>query len=118
MDVREWYTVEFDADNIRLKANPPGGQPWSQELRWADIDRVCFVAEDFTVSDGIYLFTNQRPESYAIPVEAQGGQRLWGEIIERGLFDAALAVHAATSTGGVFCWPPPEPASDDQDPEE
>jgi len=56
--------------------------------------------------DDIYLFTHLRPESYVIPTEAHGGPELWNEIIERGLFDAKLAIEAATSVGGVFCWPP------------
>ena len=108
MDVNDWYTVEFDSESVRLSASPPDGQPWTQELRWADVERVCFKAEDFTVSDGIYIFTNQRPESYAIPIQAHGGQELWDEIIRRGLFNAALAIEAATSAGGMFCWPPAE----------
>jgi hypothetical protein len=67
---------------------------------------VCFKAEEFLVSDGIYIFIEGRPQSYAIPLEARGGQELWSELIERGLFDAELAIQAATSTGGLFCWPP------------
>ncbi len=80
MDVNDWYTVEFDSVGVRLSASPPDGQPWTQELRWADVERVCFKAEDFTVSDGIYIFTNQRPESYAIPIQARGGQELWDSV--------------------------------------
>ena len=108
MDVKDWYTVEFDSDYVRLSASPPERQPWIQEFRWADIERICFRAEGLAVSDGIYVFTGERPESYAIPIEARGGQEFWAEIIKRGLFDAALAIRSAASTSGVFCWPPQE----------
>jgi hypothetical protein len=62
------------------------------------------------LSDGIYVFTNQRPESYVIPTEANGGGALWSEILRRGLFDPSLAIEAARSTGGIYCWPPQDAA--------
>jgi hypothetical protein len=108
MDVSEWFTVEFDDTTIRMSADPPGSEAWTQELRWDVIKRICFKAEGFLASDGIYIFTSERPESYVIPVEATGGQELWGKIISRGLFDADLAIQAATSEEGLFCWPPIE----------
>jgi hypothetical protein len=113
MDVSDWYIVEFDPDIVRLSASPSGRQPWTQEFRWADIERICFKAEDFTASDGIYVFTNQRPESYAIPIKARGGQDLWDEMMRRGLFDAQVAVKAAASVSGLFCWPPLDFADDE-----
>jgi hypothetical protein len=69
---------------------------------------VCFKAEGLEASDGIYVFTTLRPESFAIPVEASGGTALWREIVKRGLFSAELAVTAASATEGSFCWPPLE----------
>lgn len=109
----EWFTVEFDSDLVRVAADPPGRKPWSEQFSWSDIERICFKAEDFTTSDGIYVFTRLRPESFAIPVEARGGQDFWSEIINRGLFDAELAIQAASSPSGTFWWPsePPPPAS-------
>jgi hypothetical protein len=62
------------------------------------------------VSDGIYVFTRERPESYVIPTEARGGGELWSEILRRKLFDATLAIEAASSTGGLYCWPSEEAA--------
>ena len=53
-------------------------------------------------SDGIYVFTTRRPESYAIPTEARGGDELWSEILRRELFDPDWAVQAARSTGGLL----------------
>jgi hypothetical protein len=105
MDVSNWYTVEFDEEHIHLRASPPGGEPWEVEIGWADIVRVCFNAQDLELSDEIYLFVRQRPESYVIPTEAFGGAELWGEIISRGLFDAKLAIRAAMATDELFCWP-------------
>ncbi|MCC6190870.1 MAG: hypothetical protein IT318_17750, partial [Anaerolineales bacterium] len=49
-----------------------------------------------------------RPESYAIPMQAGGGPELLQALIERGLFDAELAIQAAAASQGLFCWPPPE----------
>ena len=103
----DWYVVTFDDHAVYLHAEPPGREPWSQQFAWDSVVRVCFEAEDVLAgSDGIYVFTTQRPESYAIPTEARGGQELWFEILRRKLFDARLAIKAATSTGGLYCWPP------------
>lgn len=104
--VSEWFAVEFDSEVVRVAAEPPGRKPWSQQFRWSDIERICFKAEGLTTSDGIYVFTRLRPESFAIPIEARGGQEFWAEVIDRGLFDPELAIQAASSTGGTFCWPP------------
>ena len=104
--ISQWFTVEFDAEVVRLNAAPPGRDPWAQEFCWSDVERVCFKAEDLGVSDGIYVFTRQRAESFAIPTEATGGSEFWGEILARGLFDAELAITAASSPGGTFVWPP------------
>ena len=104
----EWFTVTFDDQQVHLDVRPPGESPWQDAVAWADLIRICFKAEDFLVSDGLYLFSSQRPESYAIPSEAIGGAELWGEILRRGLFDAELAIEAASAIEGLFCWPPPE----------
>lgn len=102
----EWFSVTFDDEQVSIRAEPPGKEAWSDELTWSSIERVCFKAEDLGVSDGIYVFTSARPESYAIPIEANGGLEFWDEILRRKLFDAALAIEAASATDGVFCWPP------------
>ena len=108
--LNEWFFVTFDEQAVHVRAEPPGRASWSQSFRWDSVVRVCFKAEDVFASDGIYVFTNERPESYAIPTEALGGSELWSEILRRKLFDAALAIEAASSTGGVYCWPPTEAA--------
>ena len=99
--LREWFHVRYDESTIELECEPPGGEHWTQAIAWESIERIVFKAEDPSVSDGIYLFTRGRKESYAIPAEAAGGADLWKEIIRRGLFDAGLAIEAAGSIGGV-----------------
>jgi hypothetical protein len=104
----KWFQVSFNENGVRIQAQPLGIEPWVQEFRWDAVERICFRAEDLMVSDGIYVFTRGRPESYAIPTEATGGLELWNEILRRGLFDAELAIEAACSDGGIYCWPPPD----------
>ena len=106
MHLSDWYTVTFDETAINLDVRPPAGTAWNDTIAWASITRVCFKAGDLYESDEIYLFTNLRPESWLIPTEARGGSALWGEIIDRKLFDAELAIEAATSSGGIYCTPP------------
>lgn len=104
--VADWFFVEFDSSVVRLDVRPPGGAAWKAGFSWSDIQRVCFKAEDHLASDGIYVFTRVRPESFAIPIEARGGQELWNEMIRRRLFDPELAIKAASAVGTLSCWPP------------
>jgi hypothetical protein len=66
----------------------------------ADWYQVRFIA-----TEALYIFTHERPESYAVPMQADGGPELLQALIERGLFDAELAIEAAGAEGGLFCWP-------------
>jgi hypothetical protein len=68
--------------------------------------RVCLEVEEFTGTDGLYVFTRTRPESYAIPMGAAGALDLLQALIARGLFDGELAMEAAGAESGLFCWPP------------
>ena len=105
MSLSDWYHVYFDANYVFRDVNPPNGENWNDKLLWKDINRVCFKPGDLFSSDELYIFTNIRPESYLIPLEADGGSQLWNEIIERELFSAKLAIKAATSNDGIYCWP-------------
>jgi hypothetical protein len=100
-----WYHVSFDEKYIYWNVDPSGREKWNDKLRWEDIIRICYHPGDFLETDELYIFTNEREESYLIPLEADGAQKLWGEIIERNLFDAGLAIKLATTTDGLFCWP-------------
>lgn len=100
-----WYQVRFDEARVYRAAQPPGAAAWEDQFAWDDIIRVCLEVEEFTGTDGLYIFTRQRPESYAIPMEAEGGPELLGELVRRGLFDGQLAVEAASAEAGLFCWP-------------
>lgn len=83
--------------------NPPGGTPWPETIPWERIIRVCFQAGDWRGADAVYIFTDARPESYAIPIDAGSGQALWAEILGRELFDAELAIEAVMATNELFC---------------
>ena len=109
--LNEWFVVTFDDRSVYMRAEPPGKPAWSQEFTWESVVRVCFATEDFTLSDGVYVFTTQRPEGYDIPTEARGGGDFWNEIVRRKLFDAKLAVDAMASTGRLYCWPPDTPGA-------
>lgn len=99
--------VTFDDAAVHLQDSARRAEPQSQQFRWDSIVRICFAAEDYLVSDGIYVFTTQRPESYAIPMDSVGGVELWNEILRRELFDAELSLLASSSiTPQLFCWPP------------
>ena len=104
--VTSWFRVTWDAEQVHLDVEPPGHSEWEASFPWSSVSRVCFKAEGLEASDGIYVFTTLRPESFAIPTEASGGAALWNEIVKRGLFSAALAVAAASAVDGIFCWPP------------
>ena len=64
-----------------------------------------FKANDLYESDEILLFTDIRPESYVIPTEAEGGETILPELIDRKLYDAGLAIKAASLTEGMLCYP-------------
>lgn len=102
----EWFHVAWDSRSVNLDVHPPDSQQWRASFEWSDVTRVCFKAEDPWMSDGIYVFVSGRAESYAIPIEADGGARFWDEILNRGLFDSDLATDAIRAVEGVFCWPP------------
>ena len=104
-DLSNWFHVKFDQDKISITVKPPSNDGWDAEILWDEIIRVCFKPGDFLESDEIYIFIKKRPESFVIPIEANGGLEVWNQIIEQGLFDAALAIEAATALEGIFCWP-------------
>ena len=104
--LKDWFFVTFDDESIYIKVSAPEQEKWQISLEWNDIIRIFFKAEEeILFSDEIYIFTNQRQESYVIPTQAHGGSELWGEIIDRGLFDAELAINAAIEGNGLYCWP-------------
>ena len=106
--LRDWFRVRFDDRAIVPEAKPPFGTAWQETIPWGRIIRICFQAGDWFESDALFIFVDGRPESYAIPTEAAGGQALWQEILRRKLFDAELAIQAATATNELFCSPLPD----------
>lgn len=101
----EWFRVSFSKTQIELNVEPPGREPWKSSIKWERIIRICFKSGDLLSSDEIFIFTDERPESWFIPTEASGGIEVWYEILKRGLFDAETAIKAATATNELFCCP-------------
>jgi hypothetical protein len=100
-----WFRVRFDDSVIGLDVSPPQRESWEAQIEWQRIIRVCFKAGDLYEQDEIYIFTNERPESYLIPIEADGAGDLWNEIIRRKLFDAEMSIEATSSVNKLFCCP-------------
>ena len=104
--IEEWFHVVVDDGGFHLSVSPPGRAPWSADVAWDEIIRICFKSEGYTASDGIYVFVRGREASYAIPTDATGGTDLWNAFIDRKLFDAELAIKAAMADEGeLLCWP-------------
>jgi hypothetical protein len=103
----EWFFVRYDDTGFTMEGHPPGGDAWKIAITWDDIIRVCFAPGDLFDQDEIYVFTKHRPQSYVIPTGASGALELWNQLIECELFDAQLAIEAATKGEGLYCWPPP-----------
>lgn len=101
----EWFRVRFDDAVISLQANPPNQESWAAQIKWEHIVRVCFNAGDLYNPDVIYIFTDEKPESFSIPSEADVEGALWNEILRRKLFDAEVAIEAMSSTNKLFCCP-------------
>jgi hypothetical protein len=106
-----WFLVRWDDTSVHFDVRPPDRDAWHISIQWKAITRVCFRAESYSCSDGIYVFTKGRAESYAVPMDAGGGHEFWDELVRRGLFDAELAAKAMTLVDGVLCWP--EPGAED-----
>ncbi|HZH31965.1 MAG TPA: hypothetical protein VEY11_14460 [Pyrinomonadaceae bacterium] len=103
--VSEWFQVRFDDAVISLQVSPPKQESWVAQIKWERIVRVCFNAGDLYNPDMIYIFMDERPESYSIPAEADIEGALWNEILRRKLFDAEVAIEAMSSTNKLFCCP-------------
>ena len=103
--LEEWFLVRFDSEFISLEISPPNRSAWAAQIEWKRINCACFKAADLYNPDEIYIFTDERPESYLIPTEANGGSALWEEILKRDLFDDDTAIEAATSTNKLFSCP-------------
>lgn len=101
----EWFHVRFDDTQITLEVNPPSRPAWEAQIAWGRLIRVCFKANGWDGPDEVYLFTDERPESHLIPMTAVGADALWDEIIRRKLFDAEVAIEAASAIDKLFCCP-------------
>ena len=102
----QWFFVSFDDVTVHVKAQPPGRDAWEQSFPWSAIERVCFKDEGIYASDGLYIFTNLRPESFVIPTEGNGGEAFFAALHAKGFFPTEIFSAAISSTdGGTYCWP-------------
>ncbi len=99
--------MNFDEMAVHRQVTPHGSDGWADSFYWHDIIRVCFQAGGFLEQDEVFIFTNQKPESYQIPMEAIGAAELMGELSRRGLFKAELLLKAMQGGGELFCHPKP-----------
>jgi hypothetical protein len=105
LNLSNWYHISYDENGISWEVKPPGRKSWTDHCPWDCIECVCFKASGLYESDEIYLFALTREESYVIPTEADGGDRIIDQLIKRDLFDAELAIKAACAEEGIFCCP-------------
>jgi hypothetical protein len=102
----DWFHIELRDDVVHIHVAPPGSESWSAAFALADIERVVFEAGSTLTSDTLYVFVRGRDASYTIPTMAVGGSAFFGALMDRGLFDAQLAIRAATADEGeLFFWP-------------
>jgi hypothetical protein len=114
LPLNEWFFVTFDNERVTLRANPPGRDSWDQSFTWSSITRVCFKDEGPYASDGLYIFTSERAESFVVPTEAHGGDEFFGALAGRGFFPPEVMASAVRSVdGGLYCWPPEQAAAQD-----
>src|SRR5262245_15968712 len=101
----EWFVVRFDEQAIHLSVRPPAEAAWELQIAWEQIARICFRAGRWPASGDVYVSTNQKPDGYRIPIDADGGYALWSEIRTRGLFSEAMAYDAIDAPEELFCSP-------------
>ena len=104
-NVSDWYQVSFNEFQISISAQPPGKDSWEQSVNWESIIRVLWQGEGGIISDGIYLFTSERSESYVIPMDARGGESFVKELINRKYFSSHKFSEAVLQPYGSYCWP-------------
>ncbi len=107
-NLSDWYQVSFDDSQISISAQPPGKDSWEQSITWVSIIRVLWKGEGGLTSDGVYLFTSERSESYVVPTDAEGGDSFVEELITRGYFSSNKFTEAVLNPYGIYCWPDDE----------
>lgn len=103
--VNDRTVVRFDDHGIHLVAHASSGDAWEQRIGWGQITRVGFRLGGGPAPGDMFLSTATQPDGYRIPLAADGGQALWDAILDRGLFNRALADQAFESPDAFFCSP-------------
>ncbi|WP_223619530.1 hypothetical protein [Lysobacter sp. ESA13C] len=106
-EIKDWFAVEFDDVDVRIRANPPRSSPVDTGFPWASIERVIFEDGGFGSSDVFYLFTSVATDPFVVLTEGEGGAEFSGALCERGHFPPEIFAQAMRSSGGgCYVWPP------------
>jgi len=101
--------VERDDTTVRVRVLDRLNPEWNQDFLWADITKVCFQDQGISKSDAILLQLREQGKWATVLTEAQGGPNFVSELVARGLFPKHMLDKAvASSSGGMYCWPPNE----------
>ena len=104
--LEQWYIVKVDDEGVYFDVSPSNKESWKDSFNWESVERICFKDEGLYSSDAYYVFTSNRPESYVIPEEANGGKEFVHKMLELKLFDDEYFIQAMGATdGGYYCWP-------------
>ena len=60
----KWFEVDYDADTITISRRKALFLKSVTKISWFRIIRVCFLVGDHIKFDEVYLFTDERPESW------------------------------------------------------
>jgi hypothetical protein len=104
--LKEILSVEFDNSEVRVRVLAELEPAWNQTFEWNNIRRVCFKDGGMMNSDIIYISLKQPDTVCTVPTEAQGGDRFFGALCEKGFFPESVWRRAVGDTsGGLHCWP-------------
>ena len=105
----DWYRIECDEAGFRRDVRPPGSEPWTADIAWRQVIRVCFEVGGMLDPATFHVFTEGREASYRIPSEAEGASAFVGALHEHERFPAELYFEAIRQDdGSVTCYPPME----------
>lgn len=109
----DWNAVSFDNEYVYRQGTLPTYRKFfikvnqkavQSNIKWSHISQVCFYSKGLYNPAEMKLVESFR-NTYIIPIDTKGGNELWTEIINRGLFDKELATEVMVSAIGEYCSP-------------
>ena len=99
--------VTFNDEQIQVEVLADLPPELNATVRWNEIARVCWGDGGLMGSDQIFLTRRGDLSVVTIPIEARGGNSLFGALTTRGLFpEHVWRAALADTSGGLYCWPP------------